>query len=132
MMPIVTLSNGLKVGNFSSPHSFTFEDGSVLEACTPERSKLLSMETTEVELLPRDDRYIDVCMAYFIETKMERAITEAIIMWEEGHIDIFIVPFICLQAMKDQGYDVRNLPFRVIRILDRVTKVCSINKFCVL
>lgn len=131
-MPIVELSNGLKVGNFSSPHSFTFEDGSVLEACTPERSKLLSMQTIEAVLLPRDERYNDICMSYLIDDQMDRAITEAIIMWEEEHVDIVIVPFICLQAMKDQGYDIRNLPFRVIRITLRISKICSIDKFCVL
>lgn len=29
---ITKLSNGLRVANFSSPHPFTFEDGSVIPA----------------------------------------------------------------------------------------------------
>lgn len=36
-MPIVTLSNGIRVGNFSSNHPFEFEDGTILPACKSDR-----------------------------------------------------------------------------------------------
>ncbi len=47
--PMVELSNGLVVANFSSPHSFTFTTGEVLGACAGERAKALMLESEEIE-----------------------------------------------------------------------------------
>lgn len=46
-VPTVTLRNGLIVANFASPHRISFEDGSVLEACSSKRSKSLLLEKVE-------------------------------------------------------------------------------------
>ena len=44
---ITKLSNGLKVGNFSSPHAFTFEDGSVIPAVNDIDSQRLKVDFIE-------------------------------------------------------------------------------------
>ena len=44
---ITKLSNGLKVGNFSSPHPFTFEDGSVIPAVNNNDSQRLKVNFNE-------------------------------------------------------------------------------------
>ena len=50
VIPIVKLQcNGLKVANFSSPHSFTFTTGEVLGGCADERSRALMLEAEEIE-----------------------------------------------------------------------------------
>lgn len=46
-MPVATLSNGLRVANFSSPHTFEFEDGTVLAACEPDRVEAGSVKPVE-------------------------------------------------------------------------------------
>ena len=132
--PILTLSNGKKVANFSSPHSFTFEDGSVLEAVSPEKSRLLSMEATETassSLLAHEG---DTLMSY----KLTPMVLSEIDYWDKKYgmreVDVVYVPLIVLQAIHDHfGHNLMMVyPFRVIRIVDRVTKVCSIDTQCVL
>ena len=46
---IITLSNGKKVANFSSPHPFTFTDGSVIPAVSNEESERLKVTFIETE-----------------------------------------------------------------------------------
>ena len=46
---IITLSNGKKVANFSSPHPFTFTDGSVIPAVSKEESERLKVNFIETE-----------------------------------------------------------------------------------
>ena len=44
---ITKLSNGLKVANFSSPHPFTFDDGSVIPAVNDNESQRLKVNFIE-------------------------------------------------------------------------------------
>lgn len=73
-MKIVTLSNGLRVANFSSPHDFNFTDGSILPTVDAEKSKRLSMESIETVIAP-----------YTIELKFQNTVTvklEITLWWE--------------------------------------------------
>lgn len=118
----VTLSNGLVVANFSSNHPFTFEDGTVLPACSDERCRALMLEATEVET-PRN-KWIDISLSYNMTNEV----------WNEtckmlNHpIDIIIVPLPVLMAWKEGGNHTGKL--RTGRVIDRVTKTLSISKFC--
>jgi hypothetical protein len=48
-MPIVTLANGLRLGNFSSPNQFIFVEGDeILEACSEERVDILNPGILEI------------------------------------------------------------------------------------
>ena len=47
--PIVTLSNGLRVANFNSPHAFEFEDGTILSAVSNEIAEETKLDNEDVE-----------------------------------------------------------------------------------
>jgi len=49
-MTTTVLKNGLRVGNFSSPHDFLFNDGSILPAVDKETSRILSLVKTSNDL----------------------------------------------------------------------------------
>ena len=58
VFPRTTLSNGLVVVNFSSPHAFKFEDGSTLEACNTEHSTTLSLKEDNIETHSKCGRFM--------------------------------------------------------------------------
>ena len=124
-MPIVTLSNGVRVGNFSSPHPFVFVDGTTLPACTPERCKRMSLSIEEAEL-PGIKGTTDVVLVINIPGQVQDAIDEAN---ARDDVDIVLIPFMVMDAMKE--YNVRIGKCRVIRVADRVTKAIHIDRFCV-
>ena len=132
--PIIMLSNGLRVANFSSPHPFTFEDGSILPAI-PNSSFDLDCHESEI-----DDHTI---MVKFCTTPLVRAnLLDWYYVYNEGLVDIVIVPRPLLDALYDENHiwasnDMPTIqyllksPFRTIRLVDREKKICSINKFCI-
>lgn len=124
--PTTTLTNGLRVANFSSPHTFTFEDQTVLEACDVERSRALSLIAEEV-LTPNpfNDTAYDVALSFKIDQVSLRQLG-----WleEQDDIDVVIVPLPVISALKAAGIPLGKA--RTIRSVNRVTKTCSCNKFC--
>ena len=123
-MPIITLSNGLKVGNFSSPHPFNFEDGSILPACEPERSKAGSLKVEEVETEGIKGT-TDIDINFLLSESVEKMLDEV----EELDVDIVLVPFPVLGAIHKAGRPLGKC--RVIRVKDRQTKDIHIDRFCV-
>lgn len=137
---IITLLNGLKVANFSSPHSFQFEDGSLLPECTPEHSekyKVSFIETlTPVNRFKEDEVQLlfhDVELMFGLSSDVWSLIK----YWKDsyfiGLVDIVLIPMPMLVALKEQYNSewIKQSPFRVIRIEDRVNKLVSISKFCI-
>ena len=123
-MPMITLTNGLRIANFSSPHPFNFEDGSVLPACDPERVKRGSLDVTEEEFCGIKST-IDIKITFSISESVAEMLEEA----QSSEADVVLVPFPVLNAMRDEG---RNLgKFRVVRIKDRQTKEVHIDRFCI-
>lgn len=122
--PVVTLTNGIRVANFSSPHPFTFDDGTVLPACDPERSRSLTLEAverptprgswTDIELWFRPTRIVDTALA-----ELE----------SDPDITIILVPLPVMEAMKDCGRNIGKC--RVCRVADRITKTICANRFCI-
>lgn len=123
-VPKVSLSNGLRVANFSSPHAFTFEDGSVLEACAPERAKALMLESVETEV-QNPGGWVDISLEWKLSDEVSDALIE---LEQDDEVDIFLVPFPVMTALKEAGRDVGKA--RVIRVKDRVTKEIHIDRFC--
>lgn len=121
--PIVVLKNGIRIANFSSPHSFTFDDGTVLPACSAERANSLMLNTIENESF--NGKWTDVDLTF----AMSQEVSDEIARLEQSdEIDIILVPFPVLEAMKK-----RSLPIvkcRVCRVANRVTKVLHSDKFC--
>jgi len=121
-MTIVTLTNGKRVGNFSSPHSFTFTDGTVLPAVSAEVANHLKVEFHEQE-----EGNGDISLSF----SLSDAVMQEVRMWEKQGVDVVFCPLPMMTALKEAGYDIRNSPFRSIRIEDRVAKLVSIDKQCI-
>ena len=162
---IITLSNGKRVANFSSPHSFTFTDGSEIPAVDAEES--VRLKVTFNEDIDEDgdvtlhftlsdavieemrywmhmysDKKVDVV---FCCLPMITAIREEITEWKQLSADYEVQASIPGNVVYDEEYldryipkvydaDVYNLkesPFRAIRMEDRIKKLISIEKQCI-
>lgn len=124
---VITLSNGLKVGNFNSPHDFDFEDGSTLSAHDPEYVREYSME--QVEGLHSEYNGIKTITREFMPTKsLLTLIDEWEEAWGKGLVDIVIVPMPVMLWLKKSLTPQSVTPFRTIN-QDRVTKKASIDTF---
>lgn len=131
--PVVTLSNGVRVANFSSPHPFSFDDGSVLPACSAERSAALSLSTEEVVEKSACGRWNDIRLRFMMSESVFRELKE---MSSNESVDIILVPFPVMEAIKVcNSTSRRSNSFlnkaRVVRVADRVTKAACHDKFCV-
>lgn len=123
---IVTLSNGKRVANFSSPHPFTFTDGTVLPAVDPETSQLLKIDFIETEIGNGD-----ISLEFELSGKVRGAMKE----WQDAYngnlVDVVFCPLPMITAMRSAGINVKSTPFRAVRIEDRVNKLVSIDKQCI-
>ena len=127
-MEIITLSNGKKVANFSSPHSFTFEDGSVLPAVSD-----VDAEHFKVTFIEKIDNDGDVELQF----KLSEPIISLINMWmnkyDNNEVDVVFCPLPMITALKEHihwRHNLKDSPFRAVRIEDRVKKLVSITKQC--
>ncbi|MFH2142773.1 MAG: hypothetical protein ABIJ97_10140, partial [Bacteroidota bacterium] len=109
---IVVLSNGLRVTNFSSPHSFKFTDDSVLPAVSDELSKALSMKCVE-KIIPGIEHTISV--NFELTDELSMAINYWMNEYKNKNIDIVIVPEPLLYVLKKTLYYISCSPFRTIR-----------------
>lgn len=130
-MTVVTLTTGLVVGNFSSPHEFKFTDGTVLPACSPERAKALELDTEEVETPSRDGRWTDIDIKFVMTDVVAGELLDAM----ASGVDVVLVPLPVMTAIKqDRRFEAMvqygTHPFRVIRVADRVTKAVHTDRFC--
>jgi hypothetical protein len=124
--PTVTLKSGLTILNFSSPHQFKFDDDSILEACTPEHCKELSLEMLDTKEPSECGKFSFIKK----EFKLTDTILNEIRALEDDHdhIDLIIVSFPILQALTKANEGSKA----VTCSLDRITKICSTTEFCTL
>lgn len=128
-MEIITLSNGKRVANFSSPHPFTFEDGSVLNAVSNSESERLKIIFLEKEYSNGDTR-LSFKLSDDVLAEMEEC---RILHSEEKLVDVVFCPLPMVVAIKEEfgeGFLI-NSPFRSIRVEDRIEKLVSIHKQCI-
>ena len=147
---IITLSNGKKVANFSSPHPFTFTDGSVIPAVSNEESVRLKVNFNE-----KVDTNGDVELSFTLSGN----VLSEMVYWLKKHtlglVDVVFCPLPMITAIKDAiaDYDgvsdlpdllwvmesygiwnshlLKDSPFRAIRMEDRIKKLVSIEKQCI-
>ena len=108
MVPVITLKGGLKIGNFSSPHPFTFTTGEVLPACSNERAKELMLVVNEVETQHPDvlegDRiyhgWTDIEITFSISEEVLEELGKLTTDWRDDKFDLLLVPFPVLNAVK--------------------------------
>ena len=126
--PTITLSNGLTIANFSSPHPFNFTTGEVLPACDDAWAKEMMLDIDETEYHVNEDGLVwtDVSLKIDVPSNVRIELYE---LMHSDDIDIILVPHMVLQAMKD--HPMRIDKCRVIRCADRVTKEIYPDKFCI-
>lgn len=127
-MEIITLSNGKRVANFSSPHPFAFEDGSVLKAVDNIKAEKLKVTFIEEEL-PKGDIKLSFKLSHDVFVEMESWKK----MYENELVNVVFCPLPMIVAIKEtfgEEWLVKS-PFRSIRVEDRINKVISINKQCI-
>ena len=147
---IITLSNGKKVANFSSPHPFTFTDGSVIPAVSNEESVRLKVNFNET--VHTDG---DVELSFTLSDQVLNEMTYWLKRHSHGLVDVVFCPLPMITAIKDAmaNYDgvsdlpdvlwtieaygiwnshtLKHSPFRAIRMEDRIKKLVSIEKQCI-
>jgi len=118
----------LTVGNFSSPHAFTFEDETLLAGCEAERCKALSLkeEETETPFLGDARKYgaIAVTPRFVLTEDIRQALIKA-----SYEADLVLISFPTLSALKEAGELDNFLSVCTVRA-DRITKKVSTTKFC--
>ena len=144
--PVVTLTNGLRVANFSSPHPFNFEDGSVLEACAPDRVKAGELKRQEDERawvgLDRQD-IVAVVPRFSMSDQVWKLLVE---LENDSDVDVVLIPFPVLEVLRScksfrmdllgdhDDIEVTLLDqlskVGTICVKDRQTKAIFINRFC--
>lgn len=125
---IVTLTNGKRVANFSSPHPFTFTDGTVLPAIDTEKSEKLKVLFKE----KLENMQGDVSLSFSLTYNIREEMTEWMHKWVDGEVDIVFCPLPMLVAIAGEMGEKSLLrsPFRGIRMEDRIKKLASIDKQC--
>lgn len=122
--------SNLNVVNFSSPHPFNFESGQVLEACSAERAKLLSMGSDDVidlVSLPNGKLIEWVTKRFAMTDDIRR---ELDLLQNDVGIDVILVPFPTLQCLQQSGEISKYTKVATIFVVDRVSKAISVSKFC--
>lgn len=129
---IYTLSNGLRVANFSSPHPFTFTDGTVIPAVEDEKAINLMLDVEESSIPQRNSRFKTVELDWSLSEPVADEIDYWFTFFAMKKVDVVIVPLPVMVALRNiwNIKDILKSPFRVIRVANRITKAIHINKFC--
>lgn len=157
---IITLSNGKRVANFSSPHSFTFTDGSEIPAVDAEES--VRLKVTFNEDIDEDG---DIFLHFTLSDAVLEEMKYWMKLWINKEVDVVFCCLPMITAIKDalEEYDIecreyhnymnsdpfpnskyepmpdalasivgslKNSPFRAVRMEDRIKKLLSIEKQC--
>jgi len=136
MLPQATLTNGLVVMNFSSPHTFKFEDGTVLDKYSDERSDDSKLVVEEVFVGERIVRGITLEYIYPEYSLSSLVYAELFVLykaWTLGRldVDIIILPLpVGQQFVKEFNVPLYKSPFACVRLQDRTHKIIFDTKYC--
>lgn len=137
-MPIFSrcvLKNRLRVLNFSSPHPFLFDDGTVLESVPESTSRAASLDSHEeiIEEEKNGAKIQNIKLSFSMSEDFRVMLDFAV----RQDVDIVLVPFPVLQCIRElEPSDSRvqsrwMKKCRVVRLQDRVKKIIFSDKFCV-
>lgn len=126
--PVCTLTNGIRVANFSSPHPFNFVDGTVCPSCEADRVKAGSLDREDVEApfpgLPG-------IVAVIPKFKLNGVLREELrLLQSDPGVDVVLVPFPVLEAIREDGLYGELTKSATICVADRLTKAIFIDRFC--
>ncbi len=121
-----TLSNGIRIANFSSNHPFKFVDGTELKPCADNRCKALMLEVEETEFKCSHSAWTDIRIRF----NMNKAVLKALMVAElDNDIDIVLCPLPVITALKESYIDLSKV--RGLRMANRITKEIHIDRFCI-
>lgn len=129
---IITLTNGKRVANFSSPHAFEFEDGSILPAVSNEDAEKYKVIFVETDLGNGD-----IELSFKLSESIKARQADFMLLMETNKVDVVFIPLPMMTALKETLTKHNNLEFlfryrfRCIRIEDRIKKLVSIHKQCI-
>ena len=131
-LKVVRLSNQLLVGNFSSPHQFTFDDGTVLDAVSDYDSMRLKVNFNEY-LIDQQPTYKTIGLTFTLSDEVRREMEVWEKMWEHNDVDIVLCPLPMIQVLNEvrNGNATFNSPFRAVRMKDRIKKTVSCDTFTI-
>ena len=148
--PSIKLDSGIRIVNYSSPHTYKFHTGEELPACSDEVAQDTKLEANHGRE-KTDKGWYDISIYYSL-TYMQKKELKALSALNE--IDIILVPYPVASALKellinlyiqeeqtaldhDEDDDYSKLKraqwdkIRVCKLHDRVTKVIRSDEFCV-
>lgn len=125
--PTATLANGITVANFSSPHPFTFDDGTVLPACSADHAREMMLNANE-KFFEGIKGSQDVSLTFELNPTI---VAHLNLLQHNQEIDVIIVPLPVLTAIKSAYMCSTWSKCRVVRVADRVTKTLHSGKFCI-
>lgn len=130
---IHTLSCGLRVANFSSPHPFTFTDGTVIPAVDKSRASALMLEVKEVPCPQRNSKFKTVMVDWTLSDRVSDEIDYWYTFFAMKKVDVVLVPLPVMTALRKiwPQQKILKSPFRVIRVANRITKEIEIFKYCI-
>lgn len=129
LAPRATLTNGVRVVNFSSPHSFEFEDGTTLRACGPER--VLDLPLRRDETIISNHGPWSTIRVGFLPT--ETVWDELLLLAQDDTVDIILVPRVMLDALRAAGHQIGKCRTGLLKERDLGAfraKVHYIDRFC--
>lgn len=136
--PVVTLSNEVRVMNFNSPHSFLFEDGTILGPVEEKLALETQLNSADVEYQNDNKVTIDVQKKFVMSQACFDHLVDAVYYADFHNVDIILAPLPVVSAVKEMDFQhpisaILKLgqKLRTIYVVNRVTKEISITKFCV-
>jgi len=124
------LSNGVGVANFSSPHTFKFTDGTILDRCDPERVKAGSLNRDRIEepFPGLENKGIVAEQPVFSTTpELLAELREVCDYWD---VDVVLIPFPLLDALRREDLLSDFPKVATICVANRETKEIEIDRFC--
>jgi len=130
---IFTLKNGLRVANFSSPHPFTFTDGTVIPAVGRKKAEILMLNVEENLCRERDRKFRTIKLDWSLSDAVSNDIDWWMTYYNLKTVDVVLVPLPVMTALHAiwSDKDILKSPFRVIRVANRILKTIETNKFCI-
>lgn len=131
MTQIIRLANGVSVANFSTAHDFRFDCGAVLPGVDPAECRKYSINIFEDGHTEPAGRFQNITIQPRLTEEVRQKMAQYQSMWQLGDVDVVICPLVMMSAMKEEGYNVLDSPFRSIRQKDRLTREVWSSKFCI-
>ena len=123
----------MRVANFSSPHPFTFTDGTVVPAVEDDKARKCMLNVEETSIPQRNSRFRTVKLDWELSEYVADEIDYWYTFFAMRKVDVVIVPLPVMTALKGiwDEKKIMKSPFRVIRVEDRITKTIHIDKYCI-